>query len=209
MQTRRPGREYAQGPRTARALYMWGWDWWSRVGVEVGNFLYVFGLLSFWPSSIKTAKIHAYILYVGDHFSSVFSCFFYKKSKKKRFCVHHQLDPTLLDEGQNERRPRVYKNIQKNSDLLHGAPETALARAGVLCVGCLSCVGSIAEVRRRVGENDRSGSKKNQKIIIFVWFFRTFCIFCVARRAKRIWSSLIIYFDVLFRSQLTTSSAVG
>jgi hypothetical protein len=51
--------------------------------------------------------------------------------------------------------------------LLHGAPETALPRAAVLCVGCLSWVGSIAEVRRRVGENDRAGSEKIPKMIIF------------------------------------------
>jgi hypothetical protein len=105
--------------------------------------------------------------------------------RKKTFLCPSPAGVVLCDECQNERRARVYKILQTIPDLLHGAPETALARAGVLCVGCLSQVGSIADVRRRVGENDRTGSEKIQKIIIFVCFFRNFDVDFVLGVARR------------------------
>ena len=62
-------------------------------------------------------------------------------------------------------------------NLLHGARETGLPRPGGLCVGCLSWVRSIVQVRRCVGENDRTGSEKTTQKSGFEHDFDTVSIY--------------------------------
>ena len=85
----------------------------------------------------------------------------------------------LYDGSQNETRRPLFKNRKVIPYLLHGARETGLPRPGVLCVGCLSWVRSIMQVRRCVGENDRTGSEKSTQKSGFE------CIFVTKSHKKR------------------------
>ena len=66
----------------------------------------------------------------------------------------------MIDGSQNETRTTVTKKTVEINYHPHGAAETGLPRPGALRVGSVTCVGSIAQVRRCVGENDRNGSEK-------------------------------------------------
>ena len=67
----------------------------------------------------------------------------------------------MIDGSQNEPVPALYKKTVEINYHPHGAAETGLPRPGALRVGSVTCVGSIAQVRRCVGENDRNGSEKS------------------------------------------------
>ena len=80
----------------------------------------------------------------------------------------------MIDGSQNETRTTVTKKTVVIQYLLHGAAETGLPRPGALRVGCLTWVGSVAQVRRCVGENDRTGSEKSTQKSCFKHFSDTF-----------------------------------
>jgi hypothetical protein len=95
------------------------------------------------------------------------------KTAKKMFLWPPPAGAVLYDGSQNETRRPLFKNRKVIPYLLHGARETGLPRPGVLCVGCLSWVRSIMQVRRCVGENDRTGSEKSTQKSGFECIFDT------------------------------------
>ena len=101
----------------------------------------------------------------------------HNKNIKKTFLWPPPAGAVLYDGRQNERSIELYKKRKINRNLLHGARETGLPRPGVLCVGYLSWVRSIMQVRRCVGENDRTGSEKSTQKSGFEHNFDTFSFY--------------------------------
>ena len=90
-----PEREYTQGARTPRGLYMWGLAWHSCVGEEVEVNCMIFVPFAFDPRHTKRHQL-------GGATETFFHRFFMKKHakimlvKKKRFCGTPQLVPFCM-----------------------------------------------------------------------------------------------------------------
>jgi len=120
------------------------------------------------------------------------------KTEQKTFLWPPPAGAGLYDGSQNETRWPLFKNQQLIQNILHGARETGLPRPGVLCVGCLSWVRSIMQVRRCVGDNDRTGSEKSTQKSGFEHNFETFSFyFHKTTRASR--EAKLKELDYLFR----------